>query len=109
VPRSSSAAHLRVPRRWGEHRTRYGIRLDPADSLLAEGTPGWALTWMDARVYGVPVTPRTGKPVEVNALWINALRVLAGLRERAGQDVAALWARAGLAELLRVRGMTLRI
>jgi predicted glycogen debranching enzyme len=41
---------------------------------------------MDARVNGVPVTPRLGKPVEVNALWINALDVLAGLRDKAGTD-----------------------
>src|SRR5207245_11252038 len=47
------------------------------------------LAGMDARMYGVPATPRMGKPVEVNALWINALQVLAGLRERAGLDAAA--------------------
>lgn len=55
--------------------TRYGIRVDPADGLLTQGAPGWALTWMDARVDGTPVTPRAGKPVEVNALWIEALAV----------------------------------
>jgi predicted glycogen debranching enzyme len=48
---------------------------------------------MDARVDGVPVTPRTGKPVEVNALWINALGTLADLRERAGTDPAPVRAR----------------
>ncbi len=53
--------------------TRYGIGVDPADGLLTQGAPGEALTWMDARVDGVPVTPRAGKPVEVNALWINGL------------------------------------
>jgi len=74
--------------------TRYGIRVDPADSLLAQGSPGYALTWMDARIYGVPVTPRMGKPVEVNALWVNALHVLAGLRERAGRDGTAVRAQA---------------
>jgi predicted glycogen debranching enzyme len=52
--------------------TRYGIRLDD-DGLLAAGQPGLALTWMDALVRGVPVTPRSGKPVEVQALWLNAL------------------------------------
>ncbi len=66
--------------------TRYGIRVDPTDSLLTQGSPGYALTWMDARVAGVPVTPRMGKPVEVNALWINALTVLAELRGRVGLD-----------------------
>lgn len=71
--------------------TRYGIAVDPADGLLTQGgTPGTALTWMDARVYGVPVTPRTGKPVEVNALWVNGLAGLAELTELAGQDAAEL-------------------
>ena len=83
-----------------EHGTRHGIRVDPADSLLTQGAPGYALTWMDARVHGVPVTARRGKPVEVNALWVNALRVLAELRERAGRDGrdgAVLLAQAGRA------------
>lgn len=52
--------------------TRHGIRMD-RDGLLAAGEPGIALTWMDAVVDGKPVTPRIGKPVEVQALWINAL------------------------------------
>jgi len=51
---------------------RYGIRACP-DGLLAAGEPGVQLTWMDARAHGREVTPRTGKPVEVQALWINAL------------------------------------
>ncbi|WP_428964723.1 amylo-alpha-1,6-glucosidase [Micromonospora fluostatini] len=71
--------------------TRYGIVVDPVDALLTCGAPGAALTWMDARVYGVPVTARTGKPVEVNALWINGLAGLAELTELAGQDAAELW------------------
>ncbi|MGH8973513.1 MAG: amylo-alpha-1,6-glucosidase, partial [Acidimicrobiia bacterium] len=66
--------------------TRFGIRVDPADGLLTQGAPGWALTWMDARVDGVPVTARTGKPVEVNALWINGLAAVAGLNEQLGKD-----------------------
>jgi predicted glycogen debranching enzyme len=52
--------------------TRYGIRMDD-DALLAAGQPGVQLTWMDAKVGDWVVTPRTGKPVEVQALWINAL------------------------------------
>ncbi|WP_281357565.1 amylo-alpha-1,6-glucosidase, partial [Micromonospora maritima] len=73
--------------------TRYGIGVDPADGLLTQGgPPDVALTWMDARVYGVPVTPRTGKPVEVNALWINGLAGLAELTELAGRDAGTLWA-----------------
>jgi predicted glycogen debranching enzyme len=55
--------------------THHGIHVDPVDGLLVAGGPGTNLTWMDARVEGVPVTPRHGKPVEVNALWYNALRL----------------------------------
>ena len=58
--------------------TRYGIAVDPADGLLREGQEGLALTWMDARVNGNPVTQRAGKPVEVNALWLRALDVVDG-------------------------------
>jgi predicted glycogen debranching enzyme len=54
--------------------TRYGIHMD-TDGLLAAGEAGFAVTWMDARVDGQPVTPRIGKPVEVQALWLNALRI----------------------------------
>jgi predicted glycogen debranching enzyme len=55
--------------------THDDIHVDPGDRLLVAGGPGSNLTWMDARVDGVPVTPRHGKPVEVNALWYNALRL----------------------------------
>jgi predicted glycogen debranching enzyme len=54
--------------------TRHGIRMD-ADGLLAAGEPGVQLTWMDAKVGDWVVTPRIGKPVEVQALWINGLRI----------------------------------
>jgi predicted glycogen debranching enzyme len=54
--------------------TRYGIRCD-TDGLLAAGQPGIQLTWMDAVVDGRVVTPRIGKPVEVQALWLNALSI----------------------------------
>jgi predicted glycogen debranching enzyme len=57
--------------------TRFGIALDAADGLLRAGTPGVQLTWMDAKVGDRVVTPRIGKPVEVQALWINALRIAA--------------------------------
>jgi predicted glycogen debranching enzyme len=70
--------------------TRFGIGVDPADGLLTQGAPGWALTWMDARVDGMPVTARAGKPVEVNALWINGLTALAGLAEQLGKDASPL-------------------
>ncbi len=56
--------------------TRYGIRAD-ADGLLAAGEPGVQLTWMDAKIGDWVVTPRIGKPVEIQALWISALRVAA--------------------------------
>jgi predicted glycogen debranching enzyme len=57
----------------GYHRgTRFGIGAD-ADGLLLAGTAGWQLTWMDAKVGDWVVTPRLGKPVEVQALWLNAL------------------------------------
>jgi predicted glycogen debranching enzyme len=58
--------------------TRYNIKVDPGDALLFAGTPEVQLTWMDAKVGDWVVTPRTGKPVEINALWINALHTVAG-------------------------------
>ncbi|MGC1613951.1 MAG: amylo-alpha-1,6-glucosidase [Candidatus Acidiferrum sp.] len=57
--------------------TRYNIHVDSADGLLYAGGPGIQLTWMDAMVGDWVVTPRTGKPVEINALWINALETMA--------------------------------
>lgn len=63
---------------WHEGGTRYGIHLD-SDGLLYAGEPGVQLTWMDARVDHREVTPRRGKPVEIQALWHNALRVMAHL------------------------------
>jgi predicted glycogen debranching enzyme len=57
--------------------TRYNIHADPTDGLLYAGGPGVQLTWMDAKIGDWVVTPRTGKPVEINALWINALETLA--------------------------------
>jgi len=58
--------------------TRFGIRVDPADGLLAAGQAGVQLTWMDSKIGGWVVTPRIGKPIEVNALWLNALVTMAG-------------------------------
>jgi predicted glycogen debranching enzyme len=57
--------------------TRFGIHVDPRDGLLHQGEPGYQLTWMDAKVGDWVVTPRRGKAVEVNALWYNALCLLA--------------------------------
>jgi predicted glycogen debranching enzyme len=55
--------------------TRHGIHVDPADGLLSAGADGVQLTWMDAKVGNHVVTPRSGKAVEVNALWYNALKI----------------------------------
>ncbi|HSC72449.1 MAG TPA: amylo-alpha-1,6-glucosidase, partial [Candidatus Methylomirabilis sp.] len=74
--------------------TRYGIWMDPGDGLLMAGEPGVQLTWMDARVGEWVVTPRIGKPVEINALWYNAHRAMAdfarslGINARGGDEQA---------------------
>jgi predicted glycogen debranching enzyme len=65
--------------------TRHNIRMDPADALLGGGEAGLALTWMDAKAQDWVVTPRRGKPVEVNALWYNALRLMSEWCERASR------------------------
>ena len=57
--------------------TRHHIRVDPHDGLLYAGEPGVQLTWMDAKVGDWVVTPRIGKPVEINALWLHALTRMA--------------------------------
>jgi predicted glycogen debranching enzyme len=64
--------------------TRYGIRVDPRDGLLHAGEPGTQLTWMDAKHGDHVFTPRIGKPVEINALWLNALDVGARLAAQMG-------------------------
>jgi predicted glycogen debranching enzyme len=89
--------------------TRFGIRVDPADGLLAGGEDGAALTWMDARINGVPVTARRGKPVEVNALWIRALEVASSITSDAetaarNSDLAATARRAFRARFVRPDG-----
>ncbi len=62
--------------------TRYGIRVDPQDGLLRAGEAGTQLTWMDAKHGDHVITPRVGKPVEINALWVNALNVTLRLAGR---------------------------
>jgi len=57
--------------------THFGIGMDPRDGLIRAGAEGFALTWMDAKVGDWVVTPRRGKPVEIQALWYNALRLMA--------------------------------
>ncbi len=71
---------------WYQQGTRFGIMADQDDGLLAAGVPGEHLTWMDAAVDGWVVTPRSGKPVEVNALWYNALRLMEGWSRRLGKS-----------------------
>ncbi|UCG23942.1 MAG: glycogen debranching enzyme family protein [Chloroflexota bacterium] len=66
--------------------TRYNISVDPADGLLYAGQPGVQLTWMDAKVDDWVVTPRIGKPVEVNALWYNALRAMVRFARLLGES-----------------------
>jgi predicted glycogen debranching enzyme len=61
---------------WHVRGTDYGIGVDPTDGLLRAGVPGIQLTWMDAKVDDWVVTPRHGKPVEVNALWYRALSLM---------------------------------
>jgi predicted glycogen debranching enzyme len=73
---------------WHISGTRYGIRVD-TDGLLACGEPGVQLTWMDAKVGDWVVTPRSGKPVEIQALWYNALRVLEDLARRSAEPAKA--------------------
>ncbi|HHV76903.1 MAG TPA: glycogen debranching protein [Syntrophothermus lipocalidus] len=74
--------------------TRYGIKVDK-DGLVTQGEEGMALTWMDARIAGQPVTPRRGKAVEINSLWHFAARFLAYLtcrfgRPRSGKEFTKL-------------------
>lgn len=74
---------------WHRRGTRFNIKIDPTDGLLFAGEPGVQLTWMDAKVSDWVVTPRIGKPVEVNALWHNALQVMADLSRRLRRSDAA--------------------
>ena len=69
--------------------TRFGIGVDPRDGLLRQGAEGYQLTWMDAKVDDWVVTPRRGKAVEINALWYNALRLLAKWVSEEESDAAA--------------------
>jgi predicted glycogen debranching enzyme len=74
--------------------TKFGIHVDPADGLLTQGAPGYQLTWMDAKVDDWVVTPRRGKAVEINALWYNALQLMAGWAAGQGDNPDAYRMRA---------------
>jgi predicted glycogen debranching enzyme len=77
VLRSMVAHHVRG--------THFGIGMDPQDGLIRAGAEGFALTWMDAKVDDWVVTPRRGKPVEIQALWHNALRLMAAWAAEFGE------------------------
>jgi len=121
VPGAPAAAELRPAVREILDRhiagTRFGIGMDPRDGLLRAGVPGIQLTWMDAKVGDAVITPRVGKPVEIQALWYNALRAGAALvapvdggaafrygalAERARAAFRATFARPGCATLADV-------
>ena len=70
---------------WYARGTRFGIHMDSADGLLYAGESGMQITWMDAKVGDQPITARIGKPVEVNALWFNALHAMAGFAAKLGK------------------------
>lgn len=73
---------------WHVRGTRYGIGVDAADGLLRAGAQGVQLTWMDAKVGDWVVTPRWGKPVEINALWYAAQAHMGDWARRLGRDAA---------------------
>ncbi len=108
---------------WHVRGTLYNIGIDPSDGLLHAGTPGVQLTWMDAKVNDWVVTPRHGKPVEINALWYCALGYMESwavhlskdaldygqMRSRAGENFAArFWYEDGgyLYDVVDVDGVT---
>ena len=97
--------------------TRFGIGMDPADGLLRAGVAGVQLTWMDAKIGERVITPRIGKPVELQALWVNALAIggqwpkgdrWMGAALRARESVVALFpdrATGGLIDVLDADGV----
>jgi len=74
---------------WHIRGTDFGIGVDPADGLLRAGVPGIQLTWMDAKVNGQVITPRRGKPVEINALWYAALTSIEAWAVRLSVDATS--------------------
>jgi 4-alpha-glucanotransferase len=73
---------------WHQRGTRYGIGVDANDGLLKAGAADIQLTWMDVKIGDWVVTPRMGKPVEINALWYNALRIMSAFALRLGKPDA---------------------
>ncbi len=78
---------------WHHKGTRYHIHVDPQDHLLYAGETGIQLTWMDAKVGDWVVTPRIGKPVEVNALWYHTLCCMAAFAQRLNTGDAKRYAK----------------
>jgi predicted glycogen debranching enzyme len=74
---------------WHVRGTLYGIQVDPEDGLLRQGDAYHQLTWMDAKVGDWVVTPRAGKPVEIAALWFNALMIAAEFGELLSESEAS--------------------
>ncbi|MEO1521663.1 MAG: amylo-alpha-1,6-glucosidase [Cyanobacteria bacterium J06633_2] len=94
---------------WHCKGTRYNIHLDADDGLLYAGEPGTQLTWMDVKIGDWVVTHRMGKPIEVNALWYNALKVMSQFSARLNQpgdryDEMAEQARIGFQKFWNVAG-----
>jgi predicted glycogen debranching enzyme len=72
---------------WHQKGTRFNIQVDSSDGLLYAGEAGVQLTWMDAKIGDWVVTPRIGKPIEINALWYAALQSMADFAQRLGKPV----------------------
>lgn len=94
---------------WHVRGTRYGIGLDINDGLLRAGEPGVQLTWMDAKIGDWVVTPRHGKPVEINALWYNALECMVEFGHLLGKqpktyELLAQQARVGFVRFVKEEG-----
>jgi predicted glycogen debranching enzyme len=71
---------------WHIQGTRYNIRLDPDDGLIYAGETGVQLTWMDAKIGDWVVTPRIGKPIEISALWYNAIQAMVSFAQKLGKS-----------------------
>jgi 4-alpha-glucanotransferase len=93
---------------WHQRGTRYGIGVDKNDGLLRAGAADVQLTWMDVKIGDWVVTPRIGKPVEINALWYNALRIMSAFALRLGKpdvfSAPAEMARRSFARFVRPDG-----
>ena len=84
---------------WHRRGTRHQIHIDPADGLIYAGEEGVQLTWMDAKVGDWVVTPRIGKPVEINALWYHAMRCMTEFAGKLGEPAGQYQAMAERAQM----------